>query len=221
MQVVAWSLDASRAEVGVLLAHLSDDERQRAETFTRAGPRRRFIVGRGRLRELLAKRLGTTPAEVAFDYGPAGKPTLRDAPEYHFNLAHSADLALGALSDEPVGIDLERVRPMKNAAGLAKRWFHPDEQRRIEQAADPLAEFFRTWTAKEAVLKLIGVGVGEALPKVLTPGDPMGGEATGLPANELELATCCVQATAVEAGFIASVATASASSGNKAVAFIS
>lgn len=206
MQVLSWSLDASRAKIGAFLAHLSDDERQRAETFTRAGPLRRFIVARGRLRELLAERLGVIPTEIAFDYGPAGKPTLRDAPGLHFNLAHSADLALLAMSNEPVGIDLERVRPMKNAAGLARRWFHPEEQQRIEQHADPLAEFFRVWTMKEAALKLIGVGVGEALPKVLTPGDPTG-EATGLPPNELELAACWVKPTAVEEGFVAALAT--------------
>src|SRR5690606_3959883 len=102
-----------------------------------------------------------------------------------FNVAHTGDLALLAIAEAPVGVDVERIRPMKDAQGLAKRWFRPEEVERIDAAHDPLTEFFRTWTMKEAALKLIGVGVGESLPKVLTPPEGVGGWATGLPANSL------------------------------------
>lgn len=164
-------------------------------------------MARGRLRELLGERLGVPPAEITFAYGPAGKPELVNDPAVHFNLAHSADLAVCVIADEPVGIDLERRRPMKNALGLAERWFHPDEQSRIATVAEPLAEFFRTWTMKEAALKLVGVGVGESLPRVLTPNDPDGGPATGLPGNALGLATCRVEPLAIDPAFAAALAT--------------
>ncbi|MEO0531451.1 MAG: 4'-phosphopantetheinyl transferase superfamily protein [Planctomycetota bacterium] len=206
VDIVRWTLDVATDRLDALHAHLSDDERERAAKFTREDPRRRFIAARGTLRERLAERLSAEPAELVFAYGPMGKPSVCDAPELHFNLAHSADLAICALADEPVGIDLERIRPMKNAQGLARRWFHPEEIARIENAADPLHEFFRTWTMKEAVLKLIGVGVGEALPKVLTPGGPNGGEATGLPVNEAAIRACSVYRLAVEDNFAASYA---------------
>lgn len=203
---MCWRLDEPEATVAALSEWLTPQELDRAANYTRDEPRRRFIVGRGRLRELLGRRLGVCPAEVAFRYGPAGKPELVNDSSLGFNLAHSAEFAVCAIADHPVGVDLERRRPMKNAPGLAERWFHPEEQRRIAAAADPLAEFFRTWTMKEAALKLVGVGVGESLPRVLTPDDPGGGQATGLPANALGLRSCRVEPIQIDVEYTAAIA---------------
>ncbi len=206
LHIASWPLEEPAAIVAKLLGWLSDDERQRADTFTREEARRRFVVGRGRLRQHLGERLNVAPNTIAFRYGPAGKPEVANDPTTHFNLAHSGELALLAIGDRPVGIDLERRRPMKNARGLAERWFHPAEVARIAAAEASLDEFFRTWTMKEAALKLVGVGVGESLPKVRTPDDPAGGLATGLPANALGVACCRVEPIASDAAFSAAIA---------------
>jgi len=202
-----WSLDEPADRVERALAVLSADERRRAEAFTGEASRRRFVLARAGLRERLAKRLGVTPAGLAFEYGPAGKPRLAGGGSIEFNLAHSGELAVCVIADGPVGVDLEAVRPRKSAPALAARWFHPAECERIAAAADTLAEFYRTWVMKEAALKLVGLGVGESLPKVLTPGEPHGGQATGLPANELGLAACHVAPLTVAPGYAAAVAT--------------
>jgi 4'-phosphopantetheinyl transferase len=190
--------------VDLLFALLSEDERNRAGAFVRDDPRRRFIVARGRLRERLGARLGVPPAGVVFSYGPNGKPAVEGV---HFNVAHTGDLALGAIGDAPLGVDVERIRPMKNATALAQRWFHADEVDRIAAAPHPLAEFFRTWTMKEAALKLVGVGVGESLPKVLTPDEGVGGWATGLPPNSLGIDRCWVEPLAMDLEHVAALAT--------------
>lgn len=203
---MSWRLDEPESAVQDRFRVLSDDERKRADTFARDDPRRRFILARSQLRQLLGESLGVSADEVEFRYGSAGKPVLANDPAVHFNLAHSADLAVCVIAEHPVGIDLERRRQMNSAAGLAARWFHPDEQRRIADAADPLTEFFRTWTMKEAALKLVGVGVGESLPRVLTPDAPSGGEATGLPANALGLNACRVEPLAIDPAFTAAIA---------------
>ena len=41
-----------------------------------------------------------------------GKPYFPGAPQYHFNLSHSGPFALCALSDRPVGVDIQVVRPV-------------------------------------------------------------------------------------------------------------
>lgn len=202
--IEVWRLDASDDLLETHAKLLSAEEWARAEAFTRDEPRRRFIVARARLRERLGAELGVPPAEVSFRYGPNGKPEV-DGVE--FNVAHTGDLALCAISDRPVGVDVERVRPMKNAAALAERWFHAEEVARIAAAVDPLAEFFRTWTMKEAALKLVGVGVGESLPRVLTPAERDGGWATGLPASALGFDRCWVKSVAIDNGHIAALAT--------------
>lgn len=206
--IQAWSLEEADTAIRERLGWLSADEVARADAFTRDEPRRRFILARGGLRRLLAERLGIGPAEVAFEYGPTGKPSLAGGASLHFNLAHSGELAVAAIAERAVGIDLETTRPRKSAHDLAARWFHPEEQRRIDAAADPLAEFYRTWVMKEAALKLVGVGVGESLPKLLTPGDPGGGLTTGLPPNRLGIAVCRVKPLAIDPNYAAALAIA-------------
>ncbi len=200
--VATWSLSESAEVVDSLFALLCDDERKRAAAFVREEPRRRFIVARGRLRERLGERIGVAPADVVFRYGPNGKPAAEGV---QFNVAHTGDLALCAFADTPVGVDVERIRPIKNATALAERWFHADEVARIAAAPEPLAEFFRTWTMKEAALKLVGVGVGESLPKVLTPAEGAGW-ATGLPGNELGIDRCWVEPLAIDMEHVAALA---------------
>lgn len=201
--VATWSLSEPSEVVDSLFTLLSEDERNRAAAFVRDEPRRRFIVARGRLRERLGERIGVAPAEVVFRYGPNGKPEVEGV---HFNVAHTGDLALCAIAAAPVGVDVERIRPMKNAAALAERWFHAEEVERIAGAAHPLTEFFRTWTMKEAALKLVGVGVGESLPRVLTPAEGVGGWATGLPANSLGIDRCWVEPVAMDYEHVAALA---------------
>ncbi len=211
IEIRAWSLEEADAVIRERLRWLSADEVARAEAFTRDEPRRRFLLARGGLRKLLAERLGVEPAEVAFEYGASGKPFLAGDAPIHFNLAHSGELAVCAIADRPVGVDVEAIRPRKSASDLAERWFHPAERRRIDSASDPLAEFYRTWVMKEAALKLVGVGVGESLPRLLTPDDPAGGLATGLPSNELGFAACRVEPLPIDAAYAASLAFAAES----------
>lgn len=84
----------------------------------------------------------------------SGKPYLPDYPAFHFSLSHSGNLVVCAVSSVPIGVDLERERPVR--PGIAARWFTPEEQNLL--ASDPSA-FFDLWMAKEAVLKEIGCGL--------------------------------------------------------------
>jgi 4'-phosphopantetheinyl transferase len=76
-----------------------------------------------------------------------------------------------------LGIDVERLRPMKDAAGLARRYFAAAEVTAWEALADDerLPAFFRCWTRKEAYLKALGDGLRAPLDRfvvTLSPGEP-------------------------------------------------
>lgn len=209
VEIQRWSLLCEGDRLDRLRGMLSPEEMRRAGKFVSDRLARRWIAGRAGLRRALAERLATPPEEVAFAFGPMGKPRLEGQgdPPLHFNLAHSGDDALLVVGAEPVGVDIEQVRPMPRAAAFAERWFHASERQRIAAAPDSacLAEFFRVWTAKEAALKLLGRGVGEALPRLLTPsGD---GWATDLPSNELGADRCWITRVDDLDGFAAAVAT--------------
>lgn len=110
-------------------AYLSPDEAARADRFTSPRESRRFIVARGALRAILARYLGVAPADLRFEYGPAGKPRLAGPPDVpRFNLSHCEDAALVAVSpDVDVGVDLERVRFRAAALDIAERYWTPEE----------------------------------------------------------------------------------------------
>lgn len=152
-------------------ADLTSDERARAARFQRDDPRRRFVVSRGVLRTILGQHLAVSPHEVPLIYANHGKPELR-AGEFHFNLAHSGELALVAVTAGcTVGVDVERIRPVRQRDEIARRYFAPTEIEAIV-ALDELqrtAAFLRCWTRKEAILKAIGTGLGYPLDAFAVP----------------------------------------------------
>jgi 4'-phosphopantetheinyl transferase len=159
--VVVARLDASSREVRALRASLSSFEAQRAERFRFERHRRRFIVSRGRLRQQLGARLGMRPEAVEFAYGANGKPCLKHN-GWHFNVSHCDDVALFAFSKtSEVGVDVEAIRPIREAEAIAAQFFSPLEKLACEMNR-PLG-FLRCWTRKEALVKALGEGLGMPL----------------------------------------------------------
>ncbi|MCI0394240.1 MAG: 4'-phosphopantetheinyl transferase superfamily protein [Chloroflexi bacterium] len=156
---------------------LSEDERARAARFKFEKDRRAYTIARGVLRALLGRYLGRRPEEVGFIYTPHNKPLLAEASPLSFNLSHSHQLALLAFTlDRLVGVDVEYVRAMPDAAGLAERFFSPAEYaawRAVPAEQQPLA-FFNCWTRKEAFVKALGEGLTHPLDQFdvsLAPGE--------------------------------------------------
>lgn len=102
----------------------------------------------------------------SFAYEEGGKPFLKDHPHIHFNLSHCRAGAACAVADHPVGVDMETVRPYKDA--LARHALSDDEYARVAASPDPAAAFIRLWTMKEAFAKLTGRGLRDEL-KTLLP----------------------------------------------------
>jgi 4'-phosphopantetheinyl transferase len=136
---------------------LTPDERDRANRYRAGTVREQFVSGRGLLRRLLARYLGTEPHIVPITYVLNGKPVLAGAP-LHFNVSHTNGLALIALAKRRIGVDVERVRHVPDADGLVARFFSAQEQiayRRLP-AEVRLRAFYRGWVCKEAVIKAAG-----------------------------------------------------------------
>ncbi|MFO7716678.1 4'-phosphopantetheinyl transferase family protein [Desulfosarcina sp.] len=73
----------------------------------------------------------------------------------HWSVAHKSKVVGGVAAPLPVGLDLETIRPVSDAL-LAKV---ADEEEWMLVRGDPQKNFFRFWTAKEAVLKAVGKGM--------------------------------------------------------------
>ena len=78
-----------------------------------------------------------------------------------FNVSHTGNYVACALSDEPVGIDIEQMRPSDQK--IAERFFTLDERAYIS-ANDSTASFYEIWTKKESRIKWEGRGLSKPLP---------------------------------------------------------
>ena len=134
------------------------------------------------LRLVLGRYVTTGPETIVFGNGDHGKPHLVSSagkPVPEFNLTHWGDLALLAVSPprSAVGIDLERVRDMKDMRKVAASVFTAAECDQIFESgeADPRPAFYRTWTRKEAVSKAVGKGLSLRFDQweILAPETPL------------------------------------------------
>lgn len=100
-----------------------------------------------------------------------GKPYLcgRDGnplPDVYFSISHCARGLLVAVSEQPIGVDIESFRHFSDS--LLRRCMNEQEQRQILQSVNPQREFAQLWTCKEAVCKLRGTGLTDDLPDLLS-----------------------------------------------------
>ncbi|WP_144152744.1 4'-phosphopantetheinyl transferase family protein [Paraburkholderia sp. BCC1885] len=110
--VAVWHVAMPPAGTCVNGAVLDGDERERALRYRRPADRTRYAVTRAVLRELLGQRLGTEPASLRFATSGHGRPELFGIPGISFNVSHSGDHGLIAISQaRAVGIDVEYIDP--------------------------------------------------------------------------------------------------------------
>ncbi len=181
-EVHVWraDLDCGEAALQRFETTLAPDERARADRFIFQKDRNSFVAARGILRELLGRYVTRSPEQIEFDYGPKGKPSLRQPldSEVQFNVSHSHGLALFAFArGRHLGIDVELVRPDCAGDEIAKRFFSALEVAEL-QALPPSSRtegFFLCWTLKEAYIKARGEGLHIPLDSFhvsFSPGQP-------------------------------------------------
>ena len=105
---------------------------------------------------LLLKKAGFDSQELSFN--EQGKPYFKNSSVY-FNLSHSGEYALCAISDHEVGCDIEKIVPTD--LKIAKRYFSVEEYEDIiAQPPEKQPErFFCYWTLKESFIKVTGLGL--------------------------------------------------------------
>ena len=150
-------------ELSRLQKHLSQPEFDRFTLLKDDLEKKRSIVGRGIVRDILGGYVGVAPEKVRIVTGEHGKPYLAECSEnIRFNLSHSEDvliLAVSAWGD--VGVDIETIKTDKPLHNMARLAFSPREQEELFTLQDSHLQttaFYRCWVRKEACLKACGRG---------------------------------------------------------------
>ncbi len=161
--------DLTDSEFNRWYALMGADKQQRVDGFRFTDDKKRSVVGEMLARKAISEWCSVAPESIVFGKKERGKPYAEDL-AVEFNISHSGDMVVCAVDDMPVGIDIERIRPID--LKLAKRvctteeellflFGHPPTEQDFVYTVDTerLTRFFKLWTAKEAYGKCIGKGV--------------------------------------------------------------
>jgi 4'-phosphopantetheinyl transferase len=164
-QIWAFDLDKIHLAVNLFYSFLSDDEIIRANKFRNQIDKNRFICAKGILRYLIYIQTKINPSSIKFSYGKYKKPALEEGQNQNllkFNISHCKGVfCIGMVNDLDIGIDIELIRPIPDFLGLVKKYFSETEFRQIEKLSgeSSLEAFYKLWTSKEAIMKLVGKGL--------------------------------------------------------------
>lgn len=160
--------DLTDAEYNKWYSLMSEVKQHRVDRFRFADDKKRSVVGEMLARKAIAEWCGITPENIAFDIKEHGKPYAKNLPA-EFNISHSGDMVVCAVDNKPIGIDIEKIRPIDLA--VAKRictdeellylFDHKPEDRDFTYTTNTkiLTRFFELWTKKEAYGKHFGYGL--------------------------------------------------------------
>lgn len=148
----------------------SREERIYVRQYTDRQKASRYLQSRSAIRFILASYLQESPADLIFKYGPHGKPTLAHCDGLEFNVSHSQEFIVIAISKNiKVGVDIEYVRPNPRDE-LAARILGPTakEQYKLLSEQERSASFSIAWTEREALGKMLGYGIGEGWGNIIS-----------------------------------------------------
>ena len=94
------------------------------------------------------EKLNMPKDSVVIKIGKNSKPYIDG---FHFNISHTLDAFVIAISDDEVGIDIEKIRDI-NLKGLEEH---------IGCEITDIKEFFKLWTKKESAVKQKGLTLKE------------------------------------------------------------
>ena len=109
-------------------------------------------------RNILSRYLNVNSNSLLICKNEFGKPYLKDYPNVHYNISHTKGAIVCAVADEPVGVDIERVKNFNKR--IAERFFTQNEQNYIfDKMENQNERFAEIWTMKEAYVKWLGEGM--------------------------------------------------------------
>lgn len=148
------------AVFGNLLEAVSHEKRNRIGRLRHDADKKLSLYAEILLRCLICKALGIKNSHIEFSRDITGKPVLKSHPCIHFNVSHTKNALAVGISGEPVGVDIERIRPFN--LRIAERFFTEQELNWIKDSEeDRDIRFFTVWTKKEAALKRTGTGIAD------------------------------------------------------------
>lgn len=174
-----WLIDTENFDPATCEHLLSDEECAAADRFRRPALRSRYIAAHGALRILLRDQYDIPLDAQMTSRNEFGKPGLTEYEQLHHSISYSDRYVLIGTNDgEPIGADIEFLRPIEDADELMDAHFTSAEQAEVRSGGRSemciSRHFLEIWVRKEACLKALGCGLNIPLKSVdCTPRDQM------------------------------------------------
>lgn len=99
--------------------------------------------------------------------GERGKPYFPQWPRCQFNISHSGTLAVCALDETPVGVDIQIVQNRREK--LVDRVCNPRERNWLRRRGERAEDFALLWAMKESRCKYSGEGLRQPISDISVP----------------------------------------------------
>ena len=162
-----WIVELAGINVEGCESTLSHEEIAAAQRLVSDSLRGRFLARRLALRSVAGSLLEEDPAAIEFEYSVNGAPRIsRPRSPLRFSVSTSGGLALIAATRGPrVGVDVEIPRGSVDVDAITKRFLHVRERETImaTERSGRRKAFYTCWTAKEAYVKALGLGLARPM----------------------------------------------------------
>lgn len=142
-----------KTQLDLWFNEMSEEKKKSVLKLQKAETANQRIVADAVVRSALSEISGIKTDKIVFSTNEFGKPYAENVNAY-FSVSHSGDAVICAVSERPVGIDIERIRDVRFKT--AERFATAEE---LEYIGENTERFFEIWTLKEAYFKCIGTGL--------------------------------------------------------------
>lgn len=142
-----------------LLQYVSTSKKERIKRYRNIKDAYRTLLADVLIRSLIREKLLLRNEEIIYEYNSFGKPILKGERDFSFNVSHSGEWIVCAISNLPVGIDIEQMSLID--INIAKRFFSEKENADLENKKnfEQKNYFYELWTLKESYIKCLGKGL--------------------------------------------------------------
>lgn len=158
--------DMNDIEYQTFYSMMSSYKQECVNKFRYTEDKKRTVAGEMLVRKIISQKCNAPVEAIKFDLSVYGKPYVVNFP-VTFSISHSGNYAVCAVDENPVGIDIEKIRAVDlNVAKhicsqdeLSYLFGHnPSNEDFMLDSYGLLVNFFKIWTAKEARYKCLGNG---------------------------------------------------------------
>ncbi len=154
-----WEVDINTQNFDIAKQYieiLSDLELEKMYKFKFIEDYSLYLVSHVAMRLLISKYSNIKAKEIIYQYGENGKPWVSE--DLQFNLSHAHKKALIGFYRKDIGVDIEYKKEIEGYCGIGDLVF-TEKEKEYMNAGNKKDRFYELWTRKEAIIKVIGVGL--------------------------------------------------------------